>query len=124
MIKEQKKRILLVEDEKPIARALELKLTHANFLVRVATNGQEAITLFKKERFALILLDLILPIMNGFEVLQFLKENKNTIPVIVFSSLGQPEDQKRTKELGATDFIIKSTTSIADMVEKIKKSVA
>ena len=62
--------------------------------------------------------------MNGFEVLQFLKENKNTIPVIVFSSLGQPEDQKRTKELGATDFIIKSTTSIADMVEKIKKSVA
>ncbi len=65
----QVKRILVVEDEKPMSRALELKLTHVGFEVKTASNGEEALEILNKEKFDLIFLDLVMPKMNGFETL-------------------------------------------------------
>lgn len=118
------KKILIVEDEKPMARALELKLTGAGFEVRVCGNGQECLDLLQKEQFDLILLDLVMPVKDGFAVLSELKEKGNKVPVIVLTNLSQVDDYKRVKELGALDLFVKSDTPIAEIVEKVKKILA
>lgn len=116
---DKKKKILIIEDERPMAHALELKLTHVGFEVRTVFNGEDAITLLKKETFMLILLDLVMPKMDGFKVLENLKERKIKIPVIVLSNLSQAEDEKRVKALGAKEFFIKSNTPIAFIVDRV-----
>src|SRR3990167_4788874 len=102
------KRILIVEDEKPIARALELKLDHSGYDAVAVNGGQAALDLLEKEKFQLILLDLIMPGVDGFAVMQALKERGSTTPVIVLTNLNQPEDIQKSKNLGAIDFLIKS----------------
>ena len=114
------KKILIVEDEKPIARALELKLTGAGYKIGYAGNGEEALAYLEHGKPDLILLDLIMPKMDGFSTLETLKKNGSTIPVVVLTNLGQGEDITRAKDLGAKDFFIKSNTPIADIVEKVK----
>jgi DNA-binding response OmpR family regulator len=113
------KKILIIEDEKSLARALELKLTFAGFKTKVVFNGEDGIELLRKESFALILLDLIMPKMDGFMVLAILKAKKNKIPVLVLSNLSQDEDEKRAKEFGAKEFFIKSNTPIATIVLRV-----
>lgn len=113
------KKILIIEDERTLARALELKLTHTGFKAKVVYNGEDAVELFKKESFDLILLDLIMPKMDGFMVLALLKVKKIKTPVIVLSNLSQQNDMKRTKEFGAKEFFIKSNTPIATIIERV-----
>ncbi len=113
------KKILIIEDEKPMARALELKLTHAGFEAKAVFNGEDGVELVQKETYALILLDLIMPKMDGFKVLETLKEKKIKTPVIVLTNLSQEDDEKRAKELGAKEFFIKSSTPIASIVERV-----
>lgn len=115
------KRILIAEDEKAIAKALELKLKHEGFGVKSASNGKETIDILLKEKFDLILLDLMMPKLDGFGVLEELKNRQNKTPIIVVSNLGQEEDKKRVKILGAIDFLVKSDTPVAEIVNKIKK---
>jgi len=115
------KKILIGEDEKAIARALQLKLLNLGYKVKNAFNGEEVINLVKSERFDLILLDLIMPKLDGFEVLTKLKEMKNKTLVIILSNLSQEEDKQRARELGAKDFLVKSSTPLTEIVEKIKK---
>ena len=110
------KKILIIEDEKPLARALELKLSHAGFESEVVFNGEDGIKLLNKKSFALILLDLIMPKMDGFTLLAMLKVKKIKTPVLVLSNLSQREDEKRAKEFGAKEFFIKSNTPIATIV--------
>ncbi len=112
------KKILIIEDEKSLARALELKLTHAGFKAKIVFNGEDAIELLQKETFSLILLDLIMPKMDGFTVLAILKVKKIKTPVLVLSNLSQENDMKRAKEFGAKEFFIKSNTPIAKIVER------
>ncbi len=114
-----KKKILIIEDEKSMARALELKLTFSGFEAVIAGNGEEGLILLEKEAFALILLDLIMPKMDGFAFLEALKEKKIKTPVFVLTNLSQDEDEKRAKALGAKEFLIKSNTTIATIVEKV-----
>lgn len=116
----KQKRILIIDDEKPMARALELKLSHSGFEAKSVHNGEEALALLKKESFNLILLDLVMPKLDGFNVLQALKNRKNATPIIILSNLGQEEDEKRARDMGAKDFFIKSNTPIAEIVEKVK----
>ena len=113
------KKILIIEDEKSLARALELKLSHAGFKSEVVFNGEDGIELLNKESFALILLDLIMPKMDGFTLLAMLKEKKIKTPVLVLSNLSQREDEKRAKEFGAKEFFIKSNTPIATIVLRV-----
>ncbi len=118
-----KMKVLVVDDEKAISHALELKLSHDGFDVVVASNGEDALESIAKEKFDLILLDLVMPRKDGFEVLEELHAKGNTVPIIVTSNLGQEEDKKRVEHLGITHYLIKSNTSITDMVSKIKETL-
>ena len=113
------KKILIIEDEKPMARALELKLTHQGFEAKSVFNGESAIETLEKEKFDLIICDLVMPKMDGFKVLLTLNEKKIKTPVIVLTNLSQEDDEKRVKSLGAKEFFIKSNTPIANIVEWI-----
>ncbi|PLX24974.1 response regulator [Candidatus Parcubacteria bacterium] len=115
------KKILVVEDEKPMAKALVLKLNHAGFEATMANNGAEAIEILKKEKYDLMLLDLIMPRMDGFSVLEKVKENNIDVKIVVTSNLGQEEDFAKAKELGATDYFVKSDTSLSEIVDYVKK---
>ena len=117
------KTILIAEDEKPMARALQLKLTHAGFAVEIAANGKQAIDLMAKKKYDLLLLDLIMPQVDGFGVLEALKKSKSTVPVLVLTNLSQEEDERRSKELGAKDFLVKADTAIADIVKKVQATI-
>ncbi len=120
-MKENKvKSILIIEDEKPIARALELKLTHAGFQAQTAFNGEEGIAFLEKENFDLVLSDLVMPKLDGFGVLEHMKKKGIKTPVIIQTNLNQAEDEKHAKELGAKEFFIKSNTPIAEIVDHIK----
>lgn len=116
-----KPKILIVEDEKPLQKALFLKLTHAGFDVKVANDGQEALEILVDEKFDLMTLDLIIPRIDGFKVLEEIMSQKMDIKVIVASNLSQEEDFERAKKLGVEIFFVKSNTSIAEIVETIKK---
>lgn len=115
------KKLLIAEDERSIAKALKLKLSLSGFEVDLANNGEEALALMKDKKFDLVLLDIMMPKMDGFSVMEEMKKNKNKTPVIILSNLSQEDDAKRAKELGAVDFFIKSNTPLADIIEKVKK---
>ena len=115
---ESNKKILIVEDERPLAKALELKLTHEGFDVDSAPNGELAIEAIHKNKYDLVILDIIMPKMNGFEVLEKLHKEKTYI--IVLSNLTQDEDKKKAMEMGAKEFFIKSNTPITKIVSNIK----
>lgn len=114
------KNILVAEDEKPMARALELKLMRLGMNVKAVYNGQEALDAMEKEKFDMVLLDIMMPIKDGFGVLEWMKEKNIKTPVIMLSNLSQAEDEKRAKALGAVEFYIKSDTPIAKLVEHIQ----
>lgn len=111
------KRILIIEDEHPLSHALELKFTHEGFECTVANNGAEGLKEANTGKYAMILLDLIMPEMDGFTFLQNLKKKT---PVIVLSNLGQDEDRARAKELGAKEYMVKSNTPITEIVKVVK----
>lgn len=115
---EPKKKVLIAEDEKSMARALELKLAHEGFETSVVGNGAEAMQFLSNHQVDLIVLDLIMPEVDGFAVLQYLKEHNVQTPVMVLSNLGQEEDEKRARALGAKAFFIKSNIPIVQVVEQ------
>lgn len=120
---QKQRRILIAEDEHPLAHALELKLTHEGFMTKTVSNGEEALAILKDEQFDLILLDLIMPKVDGFEVLQALQGRKPFPKLIVLSNLGQEEDIARTRQLGAIDYCVKSNTPIKAIVELIRRTL-
>jgi len=115
------KKILIIEDEKTLALALKMKLTRAGFEVKTVFDGEEGIALLQEEIFALILLDLIMPKMGGFMVLENLKIKKIKTPVMILTNLSQENDIKHTKEFGVKEFFIKSNTPIGTIVERVMK---
>jgi len=120
--KEKKpKRILIVEDGKPMARALELKLTKIGFQVTAVANGLLALEVLEKEKFDLILSDLIMPVLDGFGLLTEMKNRGNKTPVCVTTDLSQIEDRERAKKLGAKEFFVKSDTTILALSDYVKK---
>jgi DNA-binding response OmpR family regulator len=115
------KSILIVEDEKPLSHALELKLKSEGFEVTVAINGEEALAAVKSREFDVMLLDLMMPTMDGFQVLQQMQsDSKQPKTVFVLSNLSQQEDEERVLALGAKKFFIKSDTSLSTIVEEVK----
>lgn len=114
------KKILIAEDELPISRALGNKLTKEGYEIVVAGNGDEAIKQFEKNKFDLAIIDLIMPIKDGWDILEYAKKNKIKTPIIVASNLGQSEDEKSVRELGAVNFFVKANTPITKIVDYIK----
>lgn len=119
-----KKKILILEDEKPLAHALELKLTHEGFDVVTTDNGELGISILEKEKFDLVLSDLIMPGVDGFGLLDAIKNKKLKVPVIVMTNLNQEEDKKRAFDLGAVDFFVKSNSTLSEIVEGVKKKIS
>ena len=117
------KKVLIVEDEKPLARALELKLTRSGFQTKTVYDGAAALQAVSDEKFDLILLDLVMPKMDGFTVLEALKSHNIRTPVVVATNLSQEEDLKRVKALGAVDYFVKSDVPINAIVERIRKAL-
>ena len=121
------KKILLVDDDPLIVRMYERKLAKEGFAVTLAPNGEEAFKALEKDTPDLILLDVLMPKMNGWEVLKKLKENEKTknIPVITLTSLGdKPEDIQKFKELGVKEYLVKSNVDLKALVEMIRKHIA
>ena len=118
---ENKKKIIIVEDEKPMAKALAIKLKSAGYEVDNAYEGEEFFQKVKENKYDLVLLDIMLPKMSGFDILEKMNAEGIKVPVAIASNLSQDEDVKKAKDLGAVDFIVKSNTSLVDFVEKVKK---
>jgi two-component system response regulator VicR len=115
------KKVLVIEDEKPLAHALELKLGRQGFDVTVARDGQEGISRLDSDHFDVVLLDLMIPVIDGFHVLTHLQGTKTVKPVIfILSNLAQEEDEDRAIQLGASKFFIKSNTSLVTLIKEIK----
>lgn len=117
------KKILIVEDDRPISKVLNLKLQHSGFKTTQAFDGEEALAFLTKEKYDLVLMDLVMPKKNGFDVLRELKEQGIKAKVIITSNLSQAEDQKKALELGAIDYFVKSNTSLATIVEYVVKNL-
>lgn len=119
------KKILLVEDEKTLSEMYQTKLEREKFEVISVQDGGEVLEKVKSEKPDLILLDIILPKTNGFDILSEIKSDSKLkkIPVIMLTNLGQEEDIKKGKELGAKDYIVKANSTPAQIVDKIKKLI-
>lgn len=118
-----KKIVFVVEDDLFLVQAYQVKLEKEEFGVWIATNGKEALSFLEKEPPNVVLLDLLLPGLNGFEFLSALRKNERwkEVPVLILSNLSQPENIKIAKDLGAVEYIVKAETKISDVMEKIKK---
>ena len=116
------KKILFIEDEFTLQKTMGEFLEQEGYKIIHALDGEVGLQLAKKEKPDLILLDLVLPKLNGFEVLKKIKENEKiqNIPVIVLTNLGSSEDIKKILEIGATTFLIKTDQDLKDIAEKIK----
>ena len=117
-----KLKIVLIEDDEILAKVVYEELSEADFDVLQAFDGQEGLELARSKKPDLVLLDLILPKKNGFEVLEELKKSPVThnIPVIVLTMLGRDDDIKKGLRLGANDYIVKSQHAVGEIVEKVK----
>lgn len=119
-----KKRILIVEDEKAMAKILHLKLQHEGIESDIVHNGKDGLEKMRTNTYDLVVLDLIMPIMDGFTVLETMQVENITTPVIVASNLSQEGDLERASSMGAKDYFIKSNTPLLDIVNRIKKFIA
>jgi len=117
-----KKNILIVEDDDFFRELLRKKFLPEDFNVFEATDGEKGVKAVKDKNPDLILLDLLLPNVDGFEFLLKIKAEATTssIPVIILSNLGQQEDIERGLKLGANDYLIKSQFDIDQVVDKVK----
>ena len=115
------KKILIVEDEEPVAKAIQLKLEREGLSGVIARDGQEALEIFSQGGFSLILLDLILPKKTGFEVLREIRQKDSEVPVITVSNLSQEEDRAQALQLGANAYFVKSDTQLKSVVGYVLK---
>ncbi len=119
------KNILIVEDDKFLRELIVRKLAQEDFKVSEAIDGEEGIKKIKEEKPDLVLLDLILPGIDGFEVLARMKEEPSlsSIPVIILSNLGQKDDVEKGLKMGAADYLIKAHFTPGEIIEKIKTAL-
>ena len=119
------KTILIIEDDKFLRELIAQKLIKEGFEISEAVDGEEGIKKIKEEKPDLVLLDLILPGIDGFEVLSKMKEDPAlaSIPVIILSNLGQKEDVEKGLKLGAVDYLIKAHFTPGEIIEKIKAAL-
>lgn len=119
------KKILFVEDEPSLQRAVGDTLEKSGFDVARATDGQQALDMIKSQDFDLVILDIILPKIDGFEVLKEIKAdpNKKNIPVLVLTNLETSGDVQKALELGATNYLVKANYTLEQMIEKINSMI-
>ena len=126
MVSDQPRRILLVEDDRFLRKAAETTLKQQGYTVITAADGEEALRVARSAPPDLILLDVIMPKLNGFQVLDALKKDPTTahIPVIILSNLGQDRDVQQAMEAGATAYFIKADLSLQALVQRVGETLA
>ena len=119
----QNVKVLIVEDDVMLNKIYQTKLGLVGYKVFAAYDGEEGVKKMEEVAPNIVLLDLMLPKKNGFEVLETVKQNikLNHIPVIILSNLGQGDDIERGKALGADDFLVKSNVKLETVLEKIEQ---
>jgi len=117
--------ILIIEDDKFLRELITQKLIKEGYGVSEAVDGEEGIKKVKEEKPDLVVLDLILPGIDGFEVLSRMREESalTSIPVIILSNLGQKEDVEKGLKLGAVDYLIKAHFTPGEIIDKIKAAL-
>lgn len=121
---ENKKRVLLIEDEESLRSVMKSALENAGFDVKEAVDGKEALQDFKKGGFDIALLDVILPKMSGFDILENLSaEIKAQTPIIIFSVSVEPLPPEKMKAMGITDWIVKSDIEPEKIIAKINQYI-
>jgi DNA-binding response OmpR family regulator len=116
------KRILLVEDDDALANTYVTRLEAEGFSVRRANNGEDALATALDYKPELVLLDVMMPKVSGFEVLDILRNTPETanLKIIVLTALGQEGDKQRAAQLGADDYLVKSQVVISDVIDRVK----
>ncbi len=117
------KTILVIDDDQFITIAYKAGLERAGYLVHTAQDGEEGVKRITEIKPDLVLLDIIMPKMDGFELLQVVKADANLahIPVVVFTNLGQKSDQQKAHEYGAIDFFVKANVSLKDVLLRLER---
>ncbi len=120
-----KKTILLVEDDEFLAELYGTKLGLEGYEVLLANDGEKGLKMIKDKKPHLILLDIILPKMDGFEILKAMRSEKSVkdIPVILLTNLSQKDEVKKGLDLGAKDYLIKAHFMPSEVVKKIKETL-
>lgn len=119
---DSKVKILLVEDDETLREMYSLKFKEEGYNLYMADNGEAGLALALKELPSVILLDIMMPKMDGFAVLAELKKNDQTktIPVLMLSNLGQASDIEKGSSMGANDYVVKASMTPTQVVEKVK----
>jgi DNA-binding response OmpR family regulator len=119
---QKQKKILLVEDDDSLASVYSTRLEAEGFILHRVSNGEEALSAALDFRPDLILLDVMMPKVSGFDVLDILRNTPETanMRVIMMTALSQESDKARASELGVDDYLVKSQVVIADVVERVK----
>ena len=120
---DNKKKILVIEDEATLQKALNDVLVQEGYDVLSALDGMSGLNLALKENPDLILLDIILPKMDGFEVLKKLKEKDSQIPIIILTNLSDINDIQKALDLGATTYLVKADFHLDDVLKKVKETL-
>jgi len=125
MSKKNKSKVLIVEDDSFLLGMYSTKFKKEDFQVLIAEDGEKGLRLAGKEKPSIILLDIILPKVDGFEVLEKLKSQKETkdIPVLLLTNLNQQDDSKKGLSLGAEDYLIKAHFMPSEVVNKVKEYI-
>ena len=118
-------KIVVADDDRMFRKAAETTLRRQGYAVTTASDGEEALQLIRAERPDIIVLDLIMPKLQGFDVLQVLKQDSLTaaIPVIVLSSLTQEQDKQEALDLGAVAYFNKATCSLGELVKQVETTL-
>ncbi len=119
--------ILIIEDEPILQKALSVALQQAGYEIKSALEGETGLKLAKEIKPNLILLDLILPKMDGFEILSLCKlkkdESAKDIPVIILTNLESSQDIERALVLGAKTYLVKANYDLKDVIQKVKENI-
>lgn len=118
-------KVVVADDDRMLRKAAETSLRRQGYSVTTASDGEEALQLIRSERPDIIVLDLIIPKIQGFDVLHILKQDALTsaIPVIVLSSLAQEQDKQEALNLGAVAYFNKSTFSLSELVSQVERTL-
>lgn len=112
--------VALIEDDQMLSEMYSIKFSKEGFRIVTAMNGADGLALIEKENPQIVLLDIIMPKMDGFQVLKELREKGIKTPVIMLTNLGQEEDIQKGKQLGATDYFVKSNFTPEAIVHKVR----
>ena len=122
---EQQKTILIVEDEKSLASALEIKLGLIGFRVLIASDGEECMQIALREHPDLVLMDIVMPKMDGLTAIKKLREDEwgKTVPIIILTNSSNPQDMSEVTKNSVNAYLVKSDWKLEDVVEKVRKTL-